>query len=910
MEQALGVRDQPESFPPFEAHLRPAVKGKFLWIGEEKFYVRGVTYGPFRPDAKGKEFHNQPAVEQDFAQIAANGFNTIRFYTTPPRRILDTAQRHGLRAMVCLTADRYIGFLTDKKGAPDIEELVRAKVRGCAGHPAVLCYALGNEIPAPVARWHGRRTVERYLARLYRAVRSEDRGALVTYVNYPSTEYLQLPFLDFVCFNVYLESRDRFAAYLARLQNLAGDRPLLMGEIGLDSLRHGHEVQARALQWLTRTAFACGCAGAFVYSWTDEWYNAGRDVDDWEFGITRRDRTPKPALAAVRDAFAEVPFPRELPWPSMSVVVCTHNGGRTMRDCCEGLRKLEYPRFEVIVVNDGSTDETAEIVREYGFRLINTENCGLSNARNTGREAATGEIIAYLDDDARPDPQWLTYLASAFLNTAYAAVGGPNIAPPGDGPIADCVAHAPGGPVHVLLSDLEAEHIPGCNMAFRKTALEAVGGFDPQFRVAGDDVDVCWRLQQHGFKLGFSPGAMVWHHRRNSVRAYWRQQKGYGRAEALLEAKWPEKYNAAGHVTWGGRVYGNGHTKTPWLRCRVYQGTWGSAPFQSLYQPAPGTLWSLFLMPEWYLCVISLAALAALGGFWKPLDLALPVLIAALGAAVFQAGLGGIRASFASATRSRLTLVMMRTLTGLLHLLQPLGRLYGRLSSGLTPWRIRCPACPTVPWPRRKAQWSEHWRDPGERLRSIESAARAEHACVSRGGEFDRWDLEIRGILGAARLQMAVEEHGIGRQLVRFRVWPKFSRLGIAVVLLFSALAAAAGYDRAWIDSVLLGLIAAILAARILSECAAATGVFLRSLEPDRAAAGSAVKPALGGAGVGEMMGLIAREAEEEKRLLWTAWRRYRSMIVSRRPRLQMRSVDGASVHQDRQPGETSGDAG
>ena len=255
----------------FGRDLRPSVRGKFIWIGHEKFYIRGVTYGPFRHDANGNDFHDREAVQRDFAQMAANGINTIRLYTTPPRWILDDAQQHGLRVMVCLSADRYIGFLTDGKDAPNVEGLVQAKVRGCAGHPALLCYALGNEIPAPIVRWHGRRTVEGYLERLYEVVKSEDPGAIVTYVNYPSSEYLQLPFLDLVCFNVYLESQERFAAYLARLQNIAGDRPLMMGEIGLDSLRNGKETQARVLGWLVRTAFAGGCAGAFVFAWTDEW---------------------------------------------------------------------------------------------------------------------------------------------------------------------------------------------------------------------------------------------------------------------------------------------------------------------------------------------------------------------------------------------------------------------------------------------------------------------------------------------------------------------------------------------------------------------------------------------------------------------------------------------------------------
>jgi len=70
-------------------------------------------------------------------------------------------------------------------------------------------------------------------------------------------------------------------------------------------------------------------------------------------------------------------------------------------------------------------------------------------------------------------------------------VGGPNLPPPEDSVVAACVAASPGGPLHVLLDDVEAEHIPGCNMAFRREVLEEIGGFDPIYRSAGDDVDVC-----------------------------------------------------------------------------------------------------------------------------------------------------------------------------------------------------------------------------------------------------------------------------------------------------------------------------------------------------------------------------------------------------------------------------------
>ncbi|HXV59739.1 MAG TPA: glycosyltransferase, partial [Vicinamibacteria bacterium] len=620
---------------------RPSVKGKFLFTGDEKTYVRGVTYGAFRPDAEGNEYRDLEAIERDFVQMASYGVNAVRIpHTMPPASLLDVALRCGLRVMVGLSAEQYVGYLIDgnKNGNPDIEAVVRAKVQASAGHPALLCYAIGNEIQAPVVRWLGRRRVETYLERVYEVVKEQDPEGLVTYVNYPTTEYLQLPFLDLVCFNVYLESRPDLRAYLARLQNIAGDRPLIMSEVGLDSRRNGETTQASVLDWQVRASFEAGCAGVFIFSWTDEWFRAGADVDDWEFGLTDRQRRPKPALATVRHAFDSVPCVAERATPRISVVVCSYNGGRTIRECCEGLRKLDYPNFEVIVIDDGSTDATAAIAREYGFFVISTENRGLSKARNTGLELATGEIVAYIDDDAYPDPHWLTYLAETFSTTSHVGVGGPNITPLDDGPVAQCVANSPGNPTHVLLTDEEAEHLPGCNMAFRREALAAIGGFDPYFRVAGDDVDVCWRLRDRGWTLGFSPSAMVWHHRRGSVRAYLKQQRGYGRAEGLLERKWPERHNTLGHRGWEGRMYGAGLTRPlPILSPVIYQGVWGNAPFQSLYEQTPTTLLSLPLMPEWYEGVFLLLGLSLLGLLWKPLLLALPLFLLSVGALLIQA---------------------------------------------------------------------------------------------------------------------------------------------------------------------------------------------------------------------------------------------------------------------------------
>src|SRR5262249_17882657 len=171
----------------------------------------------------------------------------------------------------------------------------------------------------------------------------------------------------------------------------------------------------------------------------------------------------------------QVPLERVDARPFISVVICSYNGSRTLRSCLEHVGRLHHPAFEVIVVDDGSTDSTAALALAHHARVIRIPNGGLSNARNVGWQAARGEIVAYLDDDAAPDAHWLTYLGARFAASDYAGIGGPNVGWPEDGFVAQCVDHAPGNPTHVLITDLEAEHLPGCNMAFRKSCLQAVG---------------------------------------------------------------------------------------------------------------------------------------------------------------------------------------------------------------------------------------------------------------------------------------------------------------------------------------------------------------------------------------------------------------------------------------------------
>ena len=249
-------------------------------------------------------------------------------------------------------------------------------------------------------------------------------------------------------------------------------------------------------------------------------------------------------------------------------------------------------------------------------------------------------------------------------------------------------------------------------------------------------------------------------------------------------------------------------------------------------------------MPEWYLLMPVLTAASMLALLWPALAVAVPLLVIAVAISVIQAGVNAARTRFASADRSAPVVAAMRVLTACLHLLQPAARLCGRLSHGLTPWRRRVAADVVLPWPRNFAIWSERWRAPHERLQSLESMLRGDGACVLRGGDFDRWDLEVRGsIFGAARLRMAVEEHGLGRQLARFRVWPQPSIPMVMFSALMAALSIGAVRDGAWAAAAIIGVLAVMLAARIGNECALATSALLAPIEAQQQRASPHASP-------------------------------------------------------------------
>lgn len=753
-------------------HPRVSIDGKFFRLGKDKLHLKGVTYGPFAPNANGEPFADPAQTARDFERIRELGANLIRVYYSPPSWLLDLAYEHGIRLLVDIPWNKHLCFLDSKPLRDEARLTVRRAVENCKKHPAVFAFSVVNEIAPDIVRWSGARAVADFIDELVDVAREADPDCLCTFGNYPPTEFLRPHNIDFFCFNVYLHQQRPFENYLARLQMLADTKPLILGEFGLDSIREGEEQKSEVLGWQIESIFRSGLAGAIVYSFSDDWHRDGHQINDWQFGLTTRAREPKDSFRMVQKKFQSAPYFPLPASPRVSVVVASYNGARTLHACLDSLTHLNYPDYEIILVDDGSTDNTPQIAALYkNIRTIRQENLGLSVARNTGIFAANGEIVAFTDSDCRADEDWLYYLVGDLLKTGFTGIGGHNFLPPEDSPTAAAVLVSPGGPAHVMLNDRLAEHIPGCNMAFYKWALTEIGGFDPIFRKAGDDVDVCWRLQQRGYRIGFSPGGFVWHYRRSTVKDYLKQQRGYGEAEAMLVRKHPEYFNTFGGSIWHGRIYTASKFGVMIRRPIIYHGIFASGFFQTLYRSEPAVALMFCTSLEYHVLItLPLLTLSAPFPYLFPLAAtSLLLSIAICVAAAFQAEIPKNK-------RRRWS----RPLVALLFFLQPIwrgwARYHGRLSLRPTPQK----AYESLDSLDLKDQgesrtvveyWDESGMDRLEFLRNILRRLDQQGWPSKMDAGWSEFDVEVFGSRWA-HLQLATvaEGHGSNRQLLRCRL--------------------------------------------------------------------------------------------------------------------------------------------
>jgi GT2 family glycosyltransferase len=240
----------------------------------------------------------------------------------------------------------------------------------------------------------------------------------------------------------------------------------------------------------------------------------------------------------------------------LSVVIPVRNRPDQIRRCLAGVLGGAFPadRFEVLVVDNGSTDSTARVAEEAGARVLSEPAPNRCRARNLGAREARGRWVAFLDSDCVPDPDWLEMLARAI----------DKVAP--EEPVALLAGlvrpAAPQTPVEAYIArrrwiDQEKFLSPGrrfsppfaatANLAVRRDVWLELGGLDPELAVAGEDADFCWRAARAGWRILYVPEAAVTHHHRATLGGLWRQAYHYGIGQADLFAQWRGE--------WGARVW-------------------------------------------------------------------------------------------------------------------------------------------------------------------------------------------------------------------------------------------------------------------------------------------------------------------------------------------------------------------
>jgi GT2 family glycosyltransferase len=233
------------------------------------------------------------------------------------------------------------------------------------------------------------------------------------------------------------------------------------------------------------------------------------------------------------------------------VVVPVLNRSEAIGRCIEALLEQDYPKYEVIIVDNGSTDGTRDIVAHYPVTLIVEERRNPYTARNRGIEAASGDIVAFTDSDCVPTPHWLSRLVGAYADDDVCAVGGRLLPLSPSNLVEEFLGF---GRLQIFSARQRSEirrnpkrflsgGMGSANMSYRRSVLLEVGGFDEEFARYCGSYDLCWRVQARGYRVLFEPDAEVYHHMRSSVADMWTQFYALGVGEVNLLRKMGEGYS-------------------------------------------------------------------------------------------------------------------------------------------------------------------------------------------------------------------------------------------------------------------------------------------------------------------------------------------------------------------------------
>jgi glycosyltransferase involved in cell wall biosynthesis len=235
--------------------------------------------------------------------------------------------------------------------------------------------------------------------------------------------------------------------------------------------------------------------------------------------------------------------------PYVSVIVPVRNGQGTIGDCLSSLLRTDYPadRREILVVDNGSTDRTAEIVKGLPVGYLGEERRGAPAARNRGITASRGELIAFTDADCVVAREWLSELARGFDDGAGGVAGEVFPYPPATAAERYAARTRSLSP-QKYLSRPVLPFAAFANLAFRRDVFDRVGLLDEAMTMGAESTDFCTRvLRETGLRIQYAPRAVVFHRYRRTAREFARQQWNYGRGHALLHLRYQEE------IPWGWR---------------------------------------------------------------------------------------------------------------------------------------------------------------------------------------------------------------------------------------------------------------------------------------------------------------------------------------------------------------------
>lgn len=497
-----------------------AVRRKFLGRADRKFLLKATRL----PDvASSLDFSEKLGLSKRLDQAAASHATAVVLTAAQAETLLGIVGQAGLYALVEITIDP--SDLDSPRGIRTTATRLAHTADVLRGDPALLGYLIDCPIKAGNLCGRALDEVRRRLDTLVRAIRESDGRALVAFKHRADAPTVVLADEDLIYVTLEKIAPADLGSAMLALHNLAGAHPLV--------IEFGEELPGQ--EELVAHAFGLGAAGVVAPAMrpaaSPGWLNV-RMLSAGEllpFATLDGSSTPLPAAT-----------------PMVSVVVCARDDDRTIAECLESIGRLQYPNYELIVVDEGSRDRSSEIAAvSSGARLIRASCAGFGAARNAAVRAARGELIAFTRADCVVDPDWLTLAVHAMLDCGLDGCCGPIYSSPElDGLVTRIIASLDCRTSRPATGDRVVELADG-NMIVRKVPLLDAGGFDPRFDDIGGDIDLSARMIDAGMALGWCPAGFVWRRGGNRFGEFYHRQITQGRADAILAIKRPARFSVS-----------------------------------------------------------------------------------------------------------------------------------------------------------------------------------------------------------------------------------------------------------------------------------------------------------------------------------------------------------------------------